>query len=108
MTNNIIGAHYELPDGRIARTFGYNGIKKIVSYYFDDGKGRRVATQDQFDTWKLRRDLEDFPNARDPLLPYVFDLLWDIKYMSDLKQQLHDHPEKDDIIHYMKKHGIEL
>lgn len=109
MSNDVVvGAHYELPDGRIVRTFGYNGIKKTLSYYFDDGKGGRTVTLDVFNTWKIRRDLKDFPNARDPLLPYVFDLLWDIKYTSDLKQELHDHPDKDDIIHYMKKYKIEL
>lgn len=106
--NNIIGIHYELPNGKIARTYGWNGVDKTVRYYFDDGKGARTATQAEFDTWKPRRDLEDFPNARDPKLPYVFDLLWDIKYMSELRRELVDHDDRDAIMEQIRQHNIEL
>jgi hypothetical protein len=54
------------------------------------------VTYAEYWTWKHRRDLTDFPNAKDPLLPYVFDLFWDIKHLSELKRALAN-PYFDDI-----------
>ena len=89
---SIGDAYYELPNGKIARAIswhgGRNGDNPSVGYYFDDDKGGRVALEEEWSKWKRRLDLRDFPNARDPRLPYVFDLLWDIKYISDLKRAL--------------------
>lgn len=103
----IIGAHYELPGGRIVRTTGANSVSRTVRYYFDDGKGGRVADESEWGTWKVRRDLRDFPNARDPILPYVFDLLWDLKYQSNLLYVLeHGHDDIDEIKAEMAKQGI--
>lgn len=107
--NNTIGIHYELPDGRIAYTYGWSGKENLVSYYFDDGNGGRTVSIDEFQTWKPRRDLGDFPNARDPRLPYVFDLFWDIKYMSQLKRELSwGHRDEKEIREIMRDHNIVL
>jgi hypothetical protein len=57
--NNTIGIHYELPDGRIAFTYGWNGRDNTVSYYFDDDSGAHEVHQDEFNTWKPRHDLRD-------------------------------------------------
>ena len=92
--NNTVGIHYELPDGRIAYTYGF--MENTIMYYFDDGKGGRSATDAEFQTWTPRRDLRDFPNARDPRLPDEFDTLWDIKYMSELRRVLRD--ETEDVV----------
>ena len=81
--NDTIGIYYELPNGKIAYTYGWNGIKKEVSYYFENEKPR-VVTENVFQTWKPRKDLKDFPNSKDPVLPYDFDLYYDLKRMSDL------------------------
>ena len=90
----FIGSLHELPDGRIAMTVGYYNPIKTITYHFDDDKGLREVSYEEYKTWKLRRDLKDFPNARDPLLPYDFDLLFDIKWTSQLKQALAEgHPE---------------
>ena len=72
--NNTIGIYYELPNGQIAYTYGWDGRNKTISYRFDDKQGGRTISQKEFDTWKPRRDLNDFPNATDPRLPYIFDL----------------------------------
>ena len=106
MNHIIVGAFFETPDGRIARTYGASRLK--VMYYFDDGEGGREADQAEYQTWKIRNDLRDFPNARDPRLPYVFDLFWDIKYMSDLKRELDGHEDEDEIRDCMRNHGITL
>lgn len=104
----VIGAHYELPDGLIARTVGWNGERQEVTFYLDDAQGGRTVSLPEFSSWKIRRDLTDFPNASDPRLPYVFDLFWDIKYLSDLKRELPGHPEHKDITAQMAEHNIVL
>lgn len=107
--NNTAGILYELPDGRIAYTYGLNNVDKVASYYFDDGCGGREVSYDAFQRWTPRRDLEDFPNARDPLLPYSFDLVWDIKYTSELRRALAEgHEDLDDIKEFMVHFGIVL
>lgn len=95
MSDKVIGILYETPSGEIVRTFGWDGRTREVRYYFDDGAGGRTASEAEFDTWKPRPDLEDFPNARDPRLPAIFDLVWDLKYQSELPQALEDASEED-------------
>ena len=103
----IVGVYYELPDGRIAYTYGFNGTSKTVVYYFDDDNGSHSVSYDEIQTWKMRRDLKDFPNARDPRLPYVFDLYWDLKYLSDLKAAIeNNHDDLDSIRAAMTDHSI--
>lgn len=105
----VIGIHYELPDGRIVYTYGFNDVEKTVQYYFDDDKGGRTANYAELNKWKPRRDLKDFPNAKDPRLPYVFDLFWDIKYMSQLKNELaRGHKDENEIKEKMREHNIVL
>lgn len=83
----IIGIHYERPDGVIVMTCGYNALDKLVSWGDNDGD-QGEATLDEFKTWKERRDLNDFPNSKDPVLPYDFDLVYDMKNLSQLKPEL--------------------
>lgn len=103
-----VGIYYELPDGRIAYTYGANGINKTVSYYFDDDEEDKLVTYSELASWTKRKDLRDFPNARDPRLPYVFDLFWDIKYMSDLRRELVGHRDEEEIRQAILENNIEL
>lgn len=73
----------------------YDTGKEIVLVY-GAGRGRvQYRTEDEhfgcdYDdciTWK-QTDLMDFPNAKDPRLPYSFDLHYDIKYLSELKHAI--------------------
>lgn len=104
----VIGAFYELPDGRIVRTYGWSGITRIVSYSFDDDDGPQRILVDETVDWKERKDLRDYPNARNPRLPYAFDLHYDIQYMSDLRQELKGHPHELELRKLMAKHGITI
>lgn len=106
----VIGAFYELPDGRIARTYGWGGKTEMVSFYFDNDKPRVPVHVSETVDWKIRRDLSDFPNARDPLLPYSFDLHWDIKHRSELLQVLGDgdHDDIDEIRAMVREHKIDI
>jgi hypothetical protein len=107
-----IGRFYELPDGRIAFAFGWDAKSKNVRYRFDDDSGSHsVLSTELIDTWRPRLDLEDFPNARDPRLPYVFDLIWDVKTRSALVSLLVDKNldnEEKEIWEIMLKQGITL
>jgi hypothetical protein len=89
MSNIIVGIFYELSDGRIAYTVGFNGPSQTISYRFDGGDNL-TASYAEVETWKQRTDLKDFPNAIDPRLPYSFDLFFDIKTMSQLKRALNE------------------
>lgn len=105
----LIGAHYELPDGSIAKLVSYNTPDKQAGYYCDDGKGTQIISLEEFSAWKSRRDLRDFPNASNPRLPHVFDLVWDIEYTSQLRWALENgHEDLDEIKEMMVTHGIEI
>lgn len=106
----VIGAFYELPDGRIARTYGWSGSTRMVAYYYDTDEPRGRIFEDDMADWKLRSDLADFPNARDPRLPREFDLHWDIKYMSELKRVLRsgDHDYIDEIREMVTSHSLPI
>lgn len=107
--NMKIGIFYELPCGRIAKTYGTDGSGQRVQYYFDDEGGSHTASTETLSTWKPREDLADFPNARDPRLPYEFDLFWDIKYKSDLVRAINNnHDDLDSIREAMERHAIRI
>lgn len=108
MDNIVVGQFYELPDGKIARLFGANGPSQTVRYYFDDAQGERTAHASEISQWVRRPDLADFPNARDPRLPYVFDLFWDLKYLSCLREELEGHSDEAEIRAKMAEHNIKL
>ncbi len=108
LVNAVIGAFYELPDGRIVRTYGWGGSTRRVSYRFDTDDAPGSIFEDDMVDWKLRRDLSDFPNARDPRIPYEFDLYWDLKHMSELERVLRarDHDDIDEICALVASYGL--
>lgn len=85
--NDTIGIFYELPDGSIVKAYGWNGGTNTVHYYMSDLVGRSVE-ESVWATWKPRRDLVDFANVNNPLLPQIFDLLWNLKRWTDLATAL--------------------
>nr|WP_250807790.1 hypothetical protein [Neorhizobium tomejilense] len=105
-----LGGFHEMPDGSISRSTGWNGDDRTVLFYLDDGAGTRTATEDEFWSWKPRPDLSDFPNARDPLLPYRFDLFWDIKTLSQLKFVIEEgeHEDMSAILAATAEEGIDV
>ena len=81
-----LGSYYATDTGEIVYAYGVRE-GKVMYRYEDDTDTPEVTIDDVNERWKLT-DLRDFPNARDPRLPYVFDLFWDIKYLSELKHEL--------------------
>lgn len=105
----VIGGFYETPNGRIARTHGWDGPGRQVSYTLDDGAGPRTAAESEvLSGWARRPDLADFPAARDPLLPPVFDLLWDVKRRSALVALLADGEHEAEVRRLMAENGLVL
>lgn len=104
-----IGAFYRTADGQVVRTCGWNGRTREVLYYAEGDSVtafRTVAEADLQRDW-ARLDIGDFPNAKDPVLPYRFDLFWGLKTQSELRRHL---AETDDpeIRQAMVGEGIEL
>jgi hypothetical protein len=105
----ICGAYYKVPDGRVCHVVqcGYGK----VGYYFDDDNGFLECPVEETKDWEYQK-IRDFPNANDPRLPYEFDLLWDIKYTSQLKAILageaYFDDELDELKDMMKTHNIQL
>ena len=81
-----------------------------MRYHFDDGRGGRAVAEGEFSAWTTRPDLADFPDARDPRPPYVFDLFWDAKHRSQLNDLLMRAPDGQarEIRAAMAEHGIVL
>lgn len=104
MEKIVIGIYYETPNGKIAKTYSCSNKSKTVGYYFDEDSGYGHVDFESFKHWKPRRDLNDFPNARDPRVPYIFDLYWDIKHLSELKKAARDHEDSEEIKQTIKEH----
>lgn len=79
----IVGAFYrrsQKPLDVVRTTGGSPG--RIHGY---DAKGKPFETTPEgMRSWTLLR-ANDFPHSPDPRLPYVFDLHWDVKYVSQLQ-----------------------
>jgi hypothetical protein len=107
----VVGGFYETSDGRIARVSGWNGSTRKARYEFDDDAGDHEIDEEAFGAWIRREDLADFPNARDPVLPYIFDLIWDVKTRSRLVRLLsggeHD-GDLPEIMRIMEENSIVL
>lgn len=116
--NILIGAFYELPDGRITRTYGISQNPEVVLHYFDVKPDAHESTPaaEVLTSWTPRRDISDFPNARDPRVHFDFDLFWDIKHISELKHVISNNFQdpwsgneihnKDFFISLIHKHGL--
>jgi len=103
-----IGRYYERPDGVIVYILGYNSSTNLVMCR-EEGELTDNVMKRIFDTWIIRKDLKDYPNSKDPILPYVFDLFWDIKRISELKQLIQAGGEEiEEIKRIMKEENIKL
>lgn len=91
---------YERPDGTIVKSYGFTGDNILL--YNQHGK-HFTAPEKEVRTWKPRKDLCQFPGSPDEPLPYVFDLLMDVKWVSSLPEC--DDEDRDDL---MAQHGITM
>ena len=102
----IVGIYYELPDKSICTISGADCVRRKVTYHLENS-GSLSATFKEVSKWKPRRDLQDWPNAEDPIVPYIFDLYWDIKRISDLRRVLKEgHTDINHIRDLIHKHNL--
>ena len=100
--NDVIGIFYEKPTGEICFTYGCCEYGKIIKYRQEGIAGNLEVDDAIFQTWKPRRDLDKYPSCKDTRLPYEFDLLFDIKWKSELKNHLDD----PDVMELCKEYGL--
>lgn len=54
------------------------------------------------------RHQADFTDPVDPRLPYVFDLFWDVKTVSQLKDHIEEEGMDAELEKQIREHGIQL
>ena len=108
--NKVVGGgFYRRPiEGDVVLTYG--GSDEWVHWQTDDGLYGR-ATRNEMDTWDFLEGARDFPDAKDPRLPYEFDLYYDVHRVSQLAREFGglEYALKDDHIMGMcESYGIDL
>lgn len=106
----IIGGYYRRPvEGDVVLTYG--GSKDWVHWQTDDHQSHGRSSRDEMDTWEFLEGVRDFPDAKDPRLPYEFDLHYDVHTLSQLVSEFNGLANclKDKHIKAMcKSYGIDL
>lgn len=106
----VIGAFYQTEFG-VVRTYGGNVLEKSILWYklkktkgfnnfYEYGCSKYSETKD----WE-RIDVKDFPDSVDAVLPYSFDLFFDIKRMSQLREAF-NYKNSGELLDMMQNHGI--
>lgn len=108
-----IGAYYFTPMG-VVRTTGFSKGEKgraEITYVrlakttqFRNFYAWGTVLQQDTINW-IRLNIEDFPNSADKQLPYVFDLFFDIKRMSQLRKSF-QYEDTDELLKLMRNHNI--
>lgn len=109
---DTIGVFYQTPFG-VVDTYSYsksNGetiigwvkIRRTKGFrnYYQLGSTKQSETSD----W-IKLKVKDFPESVDPVLPYSFDLFFDIKRMSQLRKAFL-YEDTDSLLETMKAHNI--
>lgn len=106
--NVVVGGFYRMPDGRIVKTYGGGG--EFVRWYTDGPRESGQSTRAEMDEWEYLEGMQDFPNATDPLLPYEFDLNWDVHTLGQFLSEGSDAPGIDNphVQEICQYHGIDL
>lgn len=82
----VVNGYYQnLENGEIVKVNRYKDGE--IEFYNDDIKNTKKQSY-FLQMYEYKPEINDFPNAKDPKLPYVFDLNYDIKYTSDLIRTL--------------------
>lgn len=101
--NNVIGMFYESPDGTIVKSVSWIGSNKMVGLATTESC--YSISYNEFQSYKPKPDLNDFPGNNNPELPYEFDLIYNIKYLKDLKR---DMDRYKGLVELIQQYNIEL
>lgn len=110
MSGLIIGAYYFKPDGICVYVYACHNDENGIPYYYyreEEKDGSKILAKDCQD-WVISTS-GDYPNTKDPRVPYIFDLIWDIKRVSDIKKHIECYPnDRDAIIACIKSEGLDI
>jgi hypothetical protein len=111
---DCIGVFYKTPFG-VVKTLSYSKrteetiigwvkIRRTKGFrnYYQSGFTKQSETKD----W-VRLTLKDFPESVDNVLPYSFDLFFDIKRMSQLRKAF-SYEDSEELLEMMKNHNIKF
>lgn len=90
--NDVVGIYYQDPKGII--WYYYGSTKTHIIVYNSQDKHKKI-TKKQFQKWKPREDLVDFADTKNPRLPYIFDLFFDIKRTNEFLAYFNAHDSTD-------------
>lgn len=106
-----IGTFYENKrTGTILKCIGW--VNGRASLYPENRPRQRVKHQsvtpeELSSKFRHRPDLKDWPNAWNPLLPYVFDLNWDMKCESDLVRECIESGHSEEYDRILVENGLQ-
>lgn len=97
--------------GEIVKGFGFgNGF---IRFIHEDGTENRIARVSAEQCWTARPDLQWWPNSDEQLLPHVFDLFFDLKTVSQLRDAVQnafvsrDLDMVNDLCRFADEHNID-
>lgn len=107
---DTIGAYYSTPFG-VVNTYSWDGREKTIGWlkirkakgfcnFYEFGSTKEEDAKD----W-VKLNVEDFPESVDKRLPYVFDLIFDIKRMSQLRRAFRNEDRRE-LLELMKETGV--
>lgn len=94
---------------RLSGYSGRNGTDPhsvVLQGYDKHGNVYTLTEAELYQNYLQYREQEDFTDPVDPRLPYVFDLFWDIKTISQLKYHLDNEVVDQEMMDAMAKHNI--
>ena len=80
----VLGFYRRPIDGDVVHTSCY--INGMIHWQTDGGEHGQV-TCEELSIWEFLNGAHDFPDAKDPRLPYEFDLWYDVHNVSQLVRE---------------------
>ena len=111
--NTPVNIFFEIEQtGEIVKGCGFS--QGFIHFVYEDGNHNRISKANASEGWIPRHDLKQFPGDTEVLLPYVFDLFFDCKTVSELERTIEwamEAGQKDtvnEIMEMVQENKIEL
>lgn len=93
----MAGVYYLTETNNVIYSYGF--ADNCLLAYDDNNMSYKIASNVS-STLKLLNKVRDFPNAKNPRLPYEFDLHWDIKRTDELSKEINN----PDLLSLLRSH----
>lgn len=107
-----VNSFFEIDEtGEIVKGFGSG--RGFIKFIHEDGTENRISRLIAEQCWTARPDLRQFPSDESVLLPDVFDLLFDLKTVGQLRDavvmadELGDQDRVNDLCSFSHTFGID-